>query len=201
MTMEVYIPNEADKPFPHTALTKIVIEMVDYAKSLQISCQESFKVASSVWKKAKDLNKAIESRRKEAIDPSRKLIAQINDQAKELTDPLNEVEKIIKDKSAAYQKSLEEQRLLEIEATKDAAELLGVKEAIYTPPVAKSIRGEGAIAYTKAETKFRVVNEKLIPREYLKVDEEKVAAMIKLGISEIPGIEIYEEQKTILRSR
>jgi hypothetical protein len=45
------------------------------------------------------------------------------------------------------------------------------------------------------------VNEKLIPREYLKVDEEKIAAMIKLGIAEIPGIEIYEEQKTILRSR
>lgn len=200
MTMEVYLPEE-NLPTQQEAIKGVVDRMVDYARNLQISCAESFKVATSVWKKAKDIGKAIEARRKEAIDPSRKYIAKINDQAKELTDPLDEIEQIIKEKSALYHKSLEDQRLIEIEQVKEAAAIIGSNEPIYTPPVAKALRGDGAIAYTKTELKFKIVDEKLVPRDYLKVDEEKIAAMIKLGVAEIPGIEIYEEQKTILRSR
>jgi hypothetical protein len=43
--------------------------------------------------------------------------------------------------------------------------------------------------------KFRIVNEKLIPREYLKVDDVKIGAIVRAlkGATNIPGIEAYNE--------
>lgn len=43
--------------------------------------------------------------------------------------------------------------------------------------------------------KFRVVNEKLIPREYMKVDDVKIGAVVRAlkGATNIPGIEAYNE--------
>lgn len=43
--------------------------------------------------------------------------------------------------------------------------------------------------------KFRVTNEKLIPREYLKVDEVKIGQVVRAlkSSTNIPGIETYNE--------
>jgi hypothetical protein len=43
--------------------------------------------------------------------------------------------------------------------------------------------------------KFRVVNESLVPREYLKIDEVKIGGVVRAtkGSIKIPGIEIYNE--------
>ena len=43
--------------------------------------------------------------------------------------------------------------------------------------------------------KFRVTNEKLIPREYLKVDEVKIGQVVRAlkSSANIPGIETYNE--------
>jgi hypothetical protein len=43
--------------------------------------------------------------------------------------------------------------------------------------------------------KFRVTNEKLIPREYLKADEIKIGGVVRAlkGSTNIPGVEVYNE--------
>ena len=43
--------------------------------------------------------------------------------------------------------------------------------------------------------KFKITNEKLIPREYLKVDEVKIGQVVRAlkSATNIPGVEVYNE--------
>ena len=40
---------------------------------------------------------------------------------------------------------------------------------------------------------FTVMDEKKIPRIYLKLDEQAIRASIRDGVRDIPGLEIFEE--------
>lgn len=175
--------------------------MLSFAQELEVTTSEAFKNATQLWKQAREWRKAIDAQRKEATEADRKRIAAVNDRAKELTDPLSQVEEIVKHKADFYQKFLERQREDQINKQKEAAEMLGVDFDIYVPPIEKSLRGEGAIAYTKSEKKFRVTDISKVPTKYLLVDTKSVENDIKLGIAEIPGLEIYTEDKVVLRSR
>ncbi len=65
----------------------------------------------------------------------------------------------------------------------------------------KTIRGEGAILTTKTEKAFRVLDISKVPLKYLMVDEAAVKKDLKLGINEVPGIEVFESTTTQLRMR
>jgi hypothetical protein len=43
--------------------------------------------------------------------------------------------------------------------------------------------------------RFRIINEAIIPRDYLKPDETKIGGVVRSlkGKCKIPGIQIYEE--------
>ena len=63
------------------------------------------------------------------------------------------------------------------------------------------VRGDGAITVTKTETRFRVVDLSKVPLKYLVVDEAAIKRDIKLGLTQIDGLELYEEKTTQLRTR
>lgn len=195
MTLEL-IPS-LDNPFPLNVagVKSNIMEMARQAKQIQINSQDDFKEATAFWKQAKDLKKKIDEVRKEAIEPYRTKTSSINDLAKELTDPLTEVESLVKQKVEQFQKQLEKLKEAEIEAAKAA------DPTAYIAPVEKSMRGDGAIAYSRDVRKFSVVDVTKVPLQYLKVDEDKVELALKMGLTEIPGINIYTEKQTILRSR
>lgn len=46
----------------------------------------------------------------------------------------------------------------------------------------------------KTVTRFRVVNHLVVPREYCLVDQALIRAAIAGGVTEIPGVEIYQER-------
>ncbi len=101
----------------------------------------------------------------------------------------------------AYQLMLAEKKRIEDEKLRETAAIFDAAEEIYIPPMEKIIRGDGAIAVTKTEKKFKVVDISKVPLKYLTIDEKSIAQDIKLGISEIPGLEIFEETTTQLRVR
>jgi hypothetical protein len=52
----------------------------------------------------------------------------------------------------------------------------------------------GAASITHKRT-FRIIDEKLIPREYLKVDEKAIRKDVDAGVENIPGVEIFVEAR------
>ena len=180
---------------------KIIDDMLQFTQSLIVDSESAFRTVTNLYRQSKDWRKIIEEKRKQATDPFRKQVSTINDKAKELSDPLCRVEELTKMKADGYQKMLEDAKKLQDQAIREAAIMLDIHEDLYIPPLEKSIRGDGAIAYTKVEKKFKLVDIDKVPAKYLKIDEAAIKQDIKLGVNTIPGIEIYEEKSTQLRSR
>ena len=62
----------------------------------------------------------------------------------------------------------------------------------------RTAEGTGSVA---KRWKHRVVDADQVPREYLMVDEKKIAAAVKDGIRSIAGVEIYEDQEVRFRTK
>jgi hypothetical protein len=100
-----------------------------------------------------------------------------------------------------YQKMLEDLKRQEEEKLRSAAALFDAEDEVYVPPLEKVLRGDGAVSVTKTEKRFNVVDLSKVPAKYLMVNEKAVEQDLKLGINEIPGLEIYETTSTQLRIR
>ena len=148
---------------------------------------------------------------KAAAEKTRKDICE---RKEEQDGPLRKGEEIIKSKMGAYWQKQEDERkqkeerlqaearqyeedklLQEAEETGDDSIL---EEPIIVPQVRieQTARVEGISM--QSNWKWRVVDPKLIPREYLIIDEKAVNAMVKAkkGTTQIPGIEVYEDTIT-----
>lgn len=176
-------------------------EIAISASNLPVESEEGFRRMTSLYAESKNWEKQIEFARKQANAPDQDKINARNDKAKELLTPLKEIQRIAKTKCERYQLMLEEQKAKEEAKIQDAVDLLGLDETPYLAPVEKSIRGEGAIVYTRTVRKFRIVDLAKVPAKYFKIDEDLIDQDIKLGVGEIDGIEIYEEKQTSLRTR
>ena len=128
------------------------------------------------------------------------LLVTTEEGTKELSEPLDKIIEIANAKTGSYQKLLEEQKRVNDEETRQAAALFGDSD-IYIAPLEKTIRGDGAMAITKTVKKFRLSDINKVPMKYLMLNEKAIELDIKLGLSEIAGLEIYEEQTTQLRVR
>ena len=56
-------------------------------------------------------------------------------------------------------------------------------------------RTEAGSATVTHKRTFRITDEKLIPREYLKVDEKAIRKDVDAGVENIPGVEIFVEAR------
>jgi hypothetical protein len=99
--------------------------------------------------------------------------------------------------------------LAEIAEARSNAEAEAAKHEVVAPTVlvpvfekADSVtRSEsGASAHMRKSWTFEIVDVALVPRECLKVDEQKIRDQIRMGIRELPGIRIFEISQTVIRS-
>lgn len=176
-------------------------KFLDYAKSFSVTNGSSAEEAITLGGEAKSLSKKIETTRKGITEPARKFINRINDVARSLSDKLDQVEDIVKSKVSAWKKTDGERQALENKASAEMIASLDLDVVPYMQEAPKNIRGDGAMSFEQTVWKFEVTNEAEVPRQYLSVDEAKIKLMIKAGIREIPGLKIYTEQKTIIRTR
>ena len=97
----------------------------------------------------------------------------------------------------------EEERLLmeaiQAEAAGEPEEATAIMEApAYVPPIIlpkETPKMAGGPVF-RTITKFRVVNEAIVPRQYLSVDLVKIGGVVRAlkQAANIPGIEVYEER-------
>jgi hypothetical protein len=175
--------------------------------------------AGNILLTIKDIRKKIEATFKpikQKFDAAKK---EVLDQEKAADRPLIEAENWIKPLISGYlieqekirqaeerrlqeqaRKEEEERRLLEaIEAEKngqqDEAQAI-IDAPVQAPPVVvpKAVPKVEGISM-RENWRFRIVDEKKIPREFLRVDEVKIGAYVRAmkSAGNIPGVEIYNE--------
>jgi hypothetical protein len=189
-----------DEIFPLDAIKKTIVDMQLYAENLDVTCEIGFKKITSIYAEAKKWEKTVDEQRKAANEPDQSRINARNDRAKDITEPLKTILTICKRKADSYSKHIEELKRKEEEKITSAA-LLFTEDVPYIAPLAPTMRGQGATATVREETRFRVVDQNLVPRKYLVIDEQRIKQDIKLGVAVIPGVEIYTEKTTNLRVR
>jgi hypothetical protein len=86
----------------------------------------------------------------------------------------------------ARQKALEE-----AEAASRAQAAAALEEPRAAP---RGIKTDSGSVTTRKEWQAEVVNEALVPRQYLSVDLAKLRAAVKAGVREIPGCNVFEAE-------
>lgn len=184
-----------------SAVKKVIDDFSSYAKSLVVESESSYLKMTSLYRQAKDWRKIVESRRKELTEPFRKEINRINDKAKEITDPLDEIADVANVKANKYMLLLENANKKKEADLNAIAALFGCDDEVSIEPVKNVIRGNGAMMIKKSEKRFRLADITKVPTKYLMVNEEAIKRDLKLGVETIPGIEVYNETITQLRTR
>lgn len=174
------------------------IERINEMKQIAVSLDPadlSFKdTAINLLGEVKKLSSRIEQKRKEIIEEPSDFIKSVNNFCKNFSSLLNEIESVLKTKISEYRKKEE---ILRAKAQKELTEKYGQLILLGNGNI---LRGEnGTTVHTRKKMSFKIIDESLIPREYLSPDSKKINNAIKLGIWEIPGIEVYEEEITAVR--
>lgn len=197
-----------------------MLTMTEQADALVINSESTYRAASSFLLGVKALQKEVldffAPLKKSAQDAHKKLCAA----EKEKAEPLIDVERKVKVRMLEYEteqrrikaeherklreearKIEEEARLkeatrLEAEGRQKEAERL-IEAPIFTPPVTvapPTPRVQGVKYVTT--WRFRIVDETLIPRQFLSVDEKKIGGVVRAmrGEAQIPGVEVYEDR-------
>ena len=156
--------------------------------------------AMNMIAKVKGYAKKIDAIRKRINEPYRKMLTYNNEKCRPFLERLERIESILISKIECWKiKDMREQEDMQKEA-----ELLRDALQLEVTPFVKTeaqLRSSTALAYEKTTMKFEVECLASVPLNYLMIDEEKVKAALKAGIREIPGLKIYEDKKTIVRSR
>lgn len=186
---------------------------------------DSYLASAEDLKQIKAQIKAIEDYRKSITDPINEQIKRIKAFFDVPINKLKEAEEVIKGAILKYQKEQERKRLeeqarlreeaekrrLELEQkikkleeqgkTEKAEEIKQQAETIITPVLANDTVKVAGISKMKV-WKYRIVDENLIPREYLMPNEKMLTQIAKStkGALKIPGVEFYCEETIAAKS-
>lgn len=185
-----------------------------YAQNLTITTNDDVKLATNDLSLLSKLKKAIEEKRKEYVTPINDHIKAVNETFKTILVPVEEADKITRQKVMAYQReqdcirlAQEEVNRLRIEAAKKEMELKGeLTESVNLVEVVevqKKVNADMGSLGTMKIWKFEVIDKALVPEDYKQIDMVKVGAVVRAskgGVS-IPGIRIFSEETLKVSAR
>lgn len=189
MTLAQYIPNEINtiKTITnHQSLAKL--------KSMQMKKESEYLYVTQTYKEVRHIRKAAIDLEKTLCQPFRDKINQIKYQIKKITEDCDTVIRLCNQKHNDYNKYTEDRK----RKVEEALRLLEED----TPIVIESPKAESTphtTTMTRKITKINVLDITKVPTKYLQLNEALVQKDIKLGIRNIEGLEITEEEKTTLR--
>jgi hypothetical protein len=200
-------------------VTTLALSVPEQARQIQIKSHADYTRASELIMTIKAIRKKITETFKPIKQKMDAAKQEVLDQEKAADKPLREAEDILSPqiitwnreqekirqeeearlreiaRKAEEERRLQEAILAEQSGHKEEAAAI-IEEPTYIPPVVvpKAVPKVAGMSI-RENWKFRVTNEKLIPREYLKVDEVKIGQVVRAmkSAANIPGIEIYNE--------
>lgn len=211
-----------------TQITRDASVTVDTARALQVVDLQSYTRAAILVtglralskritaffeddvKRAHELHRSLTRKRSEAVDPVDKECARL---ARDMSSWKTEADRKAREVAARLAReeqerqralALEEAAALEAQGEQALAESV-VEQAIAMPapviPIAPTAPKVEGVSY-RGLWRHQIVDAALVPREYLVIDEQKIAAVVKAtkGTLSIPGVRVYEEQIAVVRS-
>lgn len=177
-------------------------EILSQSKTIarKIEGNKDWETAEWYLTKITKTEKELEKQRKALDKPFRDVTKRIKQVADEAVKGLQQRKAELKRSMADYQKAIAEQRQKEIEDKAQEA-----KGNPFAQEVAKSTGPEtqepkSTMTRKVQVKKFKVVNSNQVPREYCQPDDKLIReAVQKRGVTEIPGVDVWEE--TEIRSR
>jgi hypothetical protein len=204
-------------PAPALVLTSMreqALSLLQFSRDRTVKSLEDTKVATEDLSIIANSKKVLEAKRKEYVTPLNDQVKLINDTFKLVSEPLNEADKITRDKVLAFRAEQERLRR-EAEEINQAKLDLAQREAalnqgaftVDTTPVEvapeqpKHINTDFGTAGTMTVRKWELEDLSKVPIDYLMIDAAKVGKVVRAGIPSIPGIRIFEDQSLRVTTR
>lgn len=190
-------------------LEKPVENFVAFSQRLEIKTDEDVASASQTIKKISETGKSIEEQRLKFTKPLNESLKNINAFFKQFSEPLDKADKLIRSKVLWYrqeqeklrieaQSKLDENARKEQERLAELAKKKGVEAPkVYAPQVVEQETKIGATTFRKVWT-FKVTDLTKVPVEFLEVNSVLAREAIAKGVREIPGLEIFQEERVSL---
>lgn len=147
---------------------KSIKSVVKYANDAAIMNVDDMVAASEKVRNLYDLKNQIEAQRTEFTKPLNESLKKINLFFKKFTQPLDEADRVLREKLKACKNTLQGEQ-----------NQFGLIHFVTVPVIT-------------------VDDIKKVPTEYLMVDERKVQAAIKSGVTNIKGLTISEDKRVSL---
>jgi len=179
-----------------------VTKVIKTSESIKIETEEDFTKATEFLNQIVVRIKRIEELRIQFTKPILDAKNAIDTEFKASSVPLREVETKVKSIILDYRKK--EAELIEkkrLEKLKEAEKITNIGEQEQALEEVKEIRQETNVQVSSGTNRFRkvwtfdIINEKIIPKAYLKVDEVALRKAIKDGERKIKGVKIYQEER------
>lgn len=205
--------------FAYLALQTEAQKLKAWALSFVVNNPDTVKAATQDLVLTANLKKAIESLRKEYVDPLNSHVKAINATFKPLTDVISEADTILRGKIGIY--NTEQQRIqaerenverLRREAEEAAAKL--AQEIGETPPSPVALATPLPISQeqrrvdtelggmnTRKVPKWELVDFAQVPNKYKILNEVMVGKLVRAGEQDIPGIRIWQDDEIVIRSK
>lgn len=193
----------------------VVADMLKKADALTITDNKTDIQAVEMIGQAAAMVKAIENKRKEIVKAPNEFVKAVNQFARPYTDGLASVkskldQKHIKFKQQEEKKRLEQQRIANEAAQRLQAEINAAAAAVdETPTVVvqpvvleqeRVTRTQSGSISIRSVWAAEVTDFAALPDKYKKVDMVSINADVKAGLRNIPGVRIYEDQRTVTRA-
>jgi seryl-tRNA synthetase len=178
---------------------KEIASIISYTKLIEVKDRESAQRAIDAIARTKDLMEAIGLRKKEMCKIAKEYLLKISNISKELIDPLDTVKDLLVAKIDLW-KAKEDEARKQKEIESQVFEESGTFEIALFDDNSK-VSSANATAIDLISHTFALEDIKLVPLEYLTVDEKRVKFAIKNGIRTIPGLKIEQHTKTSIRRK
>jgi hypothetical protein len=202
----VAIDLATDMSFLH--LRSEAVAMLHFAEMRLIQSDEDMKSATNDLAIIGLAKKAIDEKRQEYVRPLNEYVKTVNLAFKGLSDPVDQADRLTRDKVLKYRADQERKRLMaeainrqKEELARKEAELSGTGEiTVDTTPVivpaaqSNQIRADVGTAGVAHTRKARVVNFALLDDAYKLPNDKLLATAAKTGVAEIKGVEFYLEE-------
>jgi hypothetical protein len=218
LTADLVMPEPTAKPIPvpeptpgESALKNRIDDLCEQAERAVVHNQDTYEKAADLGKWLRAAKAKGEEERKKITDPLNQVIKLIMDRFRGPTEKLETARRVLDKKMIDYSTKIEAERKKAAEEArlKEAAErakMEGDEAVVVEPPPRVSVsaapvaRGNfGSVASVRSKWTWKLVDISKVPPEHLLPNGKTLQAAVTAGARQIPGIEIFEEKGIAIR--
>lgn len=174
-----------------------VLAVQEAAYKYVIKDSKDLTLGENMLRTIKDIETGITARKEEITRPLMKALASARDLFKPLETGHAEAKKVIKEKMLAYQIE-EEQRIAEAQAKIEARVEKGSMRPDTAAGKLETIQEGKSKLNTRILRKLEIVDESLLPREFLVPDRDAITKALFAG-TVVPGAQLKEEKVIVTK--